>query len=462
MQDTAIEIDTDLIRRFDRPGPRYTSYPTADRFVEAYDAAAHAAWLGKREIGGFARPLSLYIHLPFCASLCYYCACNKIITKDHGRSAKYLQYLEKELDLVCSQLQGDRLITQMHWGGGSPTFLTHQEMSELMAMLRKRFNFAPDGEYAIEIDPRTVRAADIAQLAELGFNRMSLGVQDYDPAVQQAIHRIQPAPMTREVRKAARENGFKSVNFDLIYGLPKQSVESFSRTLDEVIAEAPDRIALYSYAHLPARFKSQRRIADHAIPDADTKLKIFVHALTTLTNAGYVYIGLDHFALPGDELAQALRSGRLHRNFQGYTTQSECDLLSLGISAISKIGPTYSQNVHDIDEYYDMLDQGHLPVVRGIELTRDDLARRAVIMGLMCQGELSMEAIEIAHLINFNEYFATELAQLAEFVEAGLLEIDQGWITVTPRGRFFVRGIAMVFDRYLQDGKARGKFSKLI
>jgi oxygen-independent coproporphyrinogen-3 oxidase len=462
MLDTAVDIDIDLIRSFDRPGPRYTSYPTADRFVEAYDGAAHAAWLEKRDIGGFARPLSLYVHIPFCTSLCYYCACNKVITKDHGRSAKYLRYLEKEARMLTGHLHGKRQITQLHWGGGTPTFLSHAEMTDLVAMLRANFDFAADGEYAIEIDPRTVDADTIALLARLGFNRMSLGVQDHDPAVQQAIHRIQPAAMTRATLEAARANGFTSINFDLIYGLPKQTVDSFARTLDEVIDTRPDRIALYSYAHLPARFKAQRRIADHAIPDADAKLKIFLLALRRLTEAGYVYVGLDHFALPGDELVQALRSGRLHRNFQGYTTQAECDLLSLGVSAISKIGPTYCQNVHTLDDYYDSLDHDRLPVVRGIELTPDDLVRRAVIMALMCQGELALEAIETAHLIDFREYFAAELAKLDEFAQAGLLEIDQGWINVTPRGRFFLRGICMVFDRYLQSQQARGRFSKII
>jgi oxygen-independent coproporphyrinogen-3 oxidase len=462
MLDTSAVIDVDLIRSFDRPGPRYTSYPTADRFVEAYDSTAHSDWLEKRAIGGFARPLSVYVHLPFCTSLCYYCACNKVITKDHGRSAKYLRYLEKEMHLLDRHLQGARQITQLHWGGGTPTFLSHAEMNDLMAMLRAHFDFAADGEYAIEIDPRTVDADTIALLARLGFNRMSLGVQDHDPAVQQAIHRIQPAAMTRAALEVARANGFTSINFDLIYGLPKQTVESFARTLDEVIDTRPDRIALYSYAHLPARFKPQRRIGDHTLPGADAKLKIFLLAVERLIGAGYVYIGLDHFALPGDELVQALQSGRLHRNFQGYTTQAECDLLSLGVSAISKIGPTYCQNVPLLDDYYDSLDQGRLPVVRGIELTRDDLVRRAVIMALMCQGELAVEAIETAHLINFHDYFSTEMPRLDEFAQAGLLEIEPGWITVTPRGRFFLRGICMVFDRYLRADHQRTRYSKIL
>jgi len=462
METATADIDFELIRAFDRPGPRYTSYPTADRFVEAHDGAAHAGWLERRSIGGFTRPLSLYVHLPFCASLCYYCACNKVITKDHGRSAKYLRYLAKELHLLTPHLHGSRQITQLHWGGGTPTFLSHAELAELMALLRDNFEFAADGEYSVEIDPRSVDGPTIELLARLGFNRISLGVQDHDPQVQQAIHRVQSAELTRQVLRQAREQGFGSVNFDLIYGLPQQTVESFARTLDEVIDCRPERVALYSYAHLPTRFKAQRRIGDYTLPDADTKLNIFLLALKRLTDAGYVYIGLDHFALPEDELAQALRSGRLHRNFQGYTTQAECDLLSLGVSAISKIGPSYSQNLHKLDEYYDSLDRGRLPVARGIELTPDDLVRRAVIMALMCQGELAMEAIETAHLISFRAYFAAELERLGEHIEAGLVEVDKGWITVTPRGRFFLRGICMVFDRYLQDAGAMTRFSKLI
>ena len=464
MQECAetIELDPGLIRRFDRNGPRYTSYPTADRFVEAYDGAAHAAWLERREIGGFARPLSLYVHLPFCASLCYYCACNKVITRDHGRSAKYLRYLEKELRLLLPHLRGSRQITQLHLGGGTPTFLSHEELRHLAAMLRAHFDFAPDGEYAIEIDPRTVDEATIALLAELGFNRMSLGVQDHDPAVQEAIHRIQPAALTHATLDAARRHGFGSVNFDLIYGLPRQSVASFDRTLDDVLDCRPERIALYSYAHLPARFKPQRRIADHIMPGAQQKLDIFMLAHRRLLDAGYVHVGMDHFALPEDELAQALHSGRLHRNFQGYTTQAECDLLALGVSAISKIGPAYSQNLHGLDDYYDSLDQGRLPVARGIESTPDDLARRAVIMALMCQGEVALEAIETAHLLDFRSYFAAELERLEEFEQAGLLEMEEGWLRVTPQGRYFLRGISMVFDAYLQNAQSRAQFSRLI
>jgi len=457
-----MEIDRDLIVRFDTSGPRYTSYPTADRFVEAFDASAYAAWLAKRNIGGISRPLSLYVHLPFCSSICYYCACNKVITRDHARSAKYLRYLGTEMALQVEHLSGDRRITQLHWGGGTPTFLSHDELSDLMGTLRAQFDFAPEGEYAIEVDPRTADAKTVELLARLGFNRMSLGIQDTSPAVQRAINRIQPVAMTREVLAAARAAGFSSVNFDLIYGLPRQDERTFSATLDEVIRESPERIALYSYAHLPARFKPQRRIADHDMPTGETKLNLFLLAVRRLLEAGYVYIGMDHFAKPDDELSIALRSGRLHRNFQGYTTQSECDLIALGVSSISKIGPVYAQNVRTLDDYYDSLDQGRLAVARGIELSADDLVRRAVIMGLMCQGFVSFESIEIAYLIDFREYFAAELGELASFEHAGLVEVTPSDITVTPRGRFFLRGIAMPFDRYLRADQARDRYSRMI
>lgn len=457
-----VEVDRDLIVRFDTLGPRYTSYPTADRFVEAFGQEAYAAWLAKRTIGGIARPLSLYVHLPFCASICYYCACNKVVTKDHARSAKYLRYLEKEVKLLTANLSGERRITQLHWGGGTPTFLSHDELRDLMRMLREHFDFAPDGEYAIEVDPRTADRATIDLLAELGFNRMSLGIQDVNPAVQQAINRIQPVETTRAALAYARAAGFQSVNFDMIYGLPRQTEESFGATLDEVISEMPERIALYSYAHLPSRFKPQRRIADHDMPSGELKLKLFLLALNRLLDAGYVYIGLDHFARPDDELAQALKTGRLHRNFQGYTTQAECDLIALGVSSISKIGPVYSQNVRTLDEYYDHLDQGRLPVVRGIELTADDLVRRGVIMALMCQGAVSFESINIAYLVDFRETFAPELAELGSFERAGLVKVTQHDITVTPKGRFFLRAICMLFDRYLQGERVRNRYSKII
>ena len=456
-------VDDLLIRRFDRSGPRYTSYPTADRFHTGFDARAHAIWLDRRDRIEPDKPLSLYVHLPFCASVCYYCACNKVITKDHSRSGRYLDYLEKEIRLQASYLPRSRRVTQLHLGGGTPTFLNGAELSRLMRMLRDAFDLATDGEYAIEIDPRTADPTMIALLADLGFNRMSIGVQDFDPQVQRAVHRVQPAEITMRTLDAARQCGFRSINMDLIYGLPCQTTEGFARTLDKVLEAAPDRVALYSYAHLPERFKPQRRIRTEDMPSAETRLEIMLMAINMMLDAGYHHIGMDHFARGDDELATALRHGTLHRNFQGYTTQAECDLLALGISSISMIGASFSQNVHTLDEYYACLDRGVLPIARGFELGSDDLVRRDVIMGLMCQGEVLMDAIGHAHGVAFQEYFAAELAELHEtFVSEAMVDMDRERIHITPKGRFFLRGIAMVFDRYFQQQAHPGRFSRLI
>ncbi|HET7764241.1 MAG TPA: oxygen-independent coproporphyrinogen III oxidase [Burkholderiales bacterium] len=455
-------VDPDLIRKYGGSGPRYTSYPTADRFVEAFNAEAYGHWLENRNVGGVVRPLALYVHLPFCDTICYYCACNKIITKDHGRSAKYLKHLGREIRLVARALGEDRAVAQMHWGGGSPTFLSEAELAELMGMIRSEFRLAPSGEYAIEVDPRKVGAAKIALLAQLGFNRLSLGVQDVDPEVQKAVHRIQSIDETRAVILAARENGFTSINVDLIYGLPKQSVESFSRTLDTVLECDPDRIALYSYAHLPAVFKPQRRIADADLPVPETKLAILTRSIERLQAAGYVYIGMDHFAKPGDDLAVAQRQGRLTRNFQGYSASGDSDIVALGVSAISKVGPVYAQNVKTLDEYYGRLEAGEIPVMRGIELTPDDLVRRAVIQALACHFAVSKEAVSIAHLIDFDSYFAVELGELKEMERESLVALDDEWITVTPHGRLLVRAVCAVFDRCLRSDRDRARYSKII
>ncbi len=458
-------FDPQIIRRFDVNGPRYTSYPTADRFVEAFGPDAAATWLGKRNIGGFSRPLSLYFHIPFCNTICYYCACNKIITKDHGRSAKYLKYLGKELALQSAALEGkdgEHEVIQLHWGGGTPTFLSHEEMRQLMAETRKHFRLLDGGEYSIEVDPRKVDTATVALLGELGFNRMSVGVQDFDEKVQVAVNRVQSEAETANVIEAARANGFKSVSIDLIYGLPHQSVMGFNRTLERVLAMDPDRLSIYNYAHLPGLFKPQRRIADADLPNPETRLQILALAIKKLTDAGYVFIGMDHFAKPDDELAVAQRQGRLHRNFQGYSTYADCDMLSFGISSISKVGPTYFQNAKTLDEYYDRLDAPLLPVVRGIELNADDILRRSIIQALMCHFELSIESIESAHLIDFHKYFAAELEDLREMERGGLLKIERDWITVLPPGRMLVRVISMAFDRYLRADRQRTRYSKVI
>ena len=409
-----------------------------------------------------ALPLSVYVHIPFCESLCYYCACNKIITKHHERAEPYLRYLSREIDLHTAQLGIGQPVSQVHLGGGTPTFFNDRQLAELMDMLRRNFTLAPGGEYSIEVDPRTVDAQRLSVLHGLGFNRLSFGVQDFDPEVQKAVHRIQPAEQVFALVEAARGIGFESINVDLIYGLPRQTPESFQRTLAQVNQLRPDRIALYAYAHLPERFKPQRRILQADLPAAAGKVSMLAASLDALMGAGYVYVGMDHFALPEDALAIAKRQGRLHRNFQGYSTQPDCDLIGLGVSAIGKVGATYSQNAKTLEEYCDYLDQGRLPVVRGLALSRDDVVRRAVIMALMCQGELQFESIELAHLIDFRSYFATELETLQTLQEQGLATVHSTGITVTEQGWFFIRAVAMVFDRYLQADRNRARFSRII
>jgi oxygen-independent coproporphyrinogen-3 oxidase len=457
-----LEVDLDLIRRLDRKGPRYTSYPTADRFVEAFDANAYRIWAGKRNIGGISRPLSIYVHVPFCNTVCFYCGCNKIVTKDVAKAATYLDYLFAEIRMQSELFREEPRVEQLHWGGGTPTYLSHAQMSGLMQCIRESFELTPDGEYSIEIDPRKVGDDTVALLRALGFNRMSLGVQDFDPDVQRAVNRIQSEEETERVLTAARREGFRSVSMDLIYGLPNQTVMSFNRTLEMVIAMKPDRIAIYNYAHLPTLFKPQRRIREEELPLPETKLQILGLAIRRLTEAGYVYIGMDHFARPEDELTAAQMQGRLHRNFQGYSTHADCDLIALGVSAIGKVGPTYSQNYRTLDEYYDALDRGELPIMRGIELSADDLARRAIIQSLMCHFELSTESIEIAYLLDFETYFRQELEDLKLYQAEGLIDIEPGWLGVTAKGRLLIRNLCMVFDRYLRAGEDRARYSKLI
>ena len=455
-------IDPVLIRKHDVSGPRYTSYPTADRFVGAFGEGTYQHWLARRNSEGTGQPLSVYVHLPFCSTLCFYCACNKVVTRDRGQAAKYVQTLEKEIALVGSLLEGDHGISQMHWGGGTPTFLAREEMRALSNAINGQFDRSADCECSIEVDPRSVEPGMMAYLAELGFNRVSVGVQDFDPAVQQAVHRIQPESVTRRVIEEARAAGFKSVSLDLIYGLPKQTLDSFNSTIDRVLALDPDRIALYSYAHLPHRFKPQRRIAAAELPSAETKLQILTLAIGRLTGAGYCYIGMDHFAKPGDDLAVAQRQGRLQRNFQGYSTRPECDMLGFGVSAIGRVGPTYSQNLKDLDGYYAALDGGHLPVAGGIVLTQDDLVRRAVIQVLACQFRLSIESIERAYGLDFRSYFAHELQELKRLEQDGLVELQPDGIVVTPKGRLLVRIVCMVFDRYLREGRQQASYSKVM
>ncbi|MDO9281791.1 MAG: oxygen-independent coproporphyrinogen III oxidase [Methylotenera sp.] len=458
----APELTPETLQKFDVSGPRYTSYPTADRFVEAFTEEAYKQTLAQRRVGGLTLPLSIYVHIPFCESLCFFCACNKIVTKHHERSAEYLRYLSREIDLHIEHLGAGQTISQLHLGGGSPTFFSDDELSELMAMIRRSFVLEANGEYSIEVDPRTVDENRLAHLASLGFNRLSFGVQDFDPEVQKAVHRIQPAEQVFSLVEAARRLKFDSVNVDLIYGLPKQTPESFTQTLNQIVELKPERIALYAYAHLPERFKPQRRIDSYELPAASAKIAMLSNAIKTFLDAGYVYVGMDHFALPTDALAIAKRQGRLHRNFQGYSTQPDCDLISLGVSAIGRVGPTYSQNAKTIEEYYDLLNQGRFPVVRGLALSRDDLVRRAVIMAIMCQGALQYESIELAYMIDFKSYFASELEALKELEGTGMVVLEDAGLQVTDFGWFFVRAIAMLFDRYLQTDRNRARFSKII
>ncbi len=458
----ALEVDLELIRKLDRNGPRYTSYPTADRFVETFNADSYRTWAAKRNIGGAQRPLSIYVHIPFCNTLCFYCGCNKVITKDKSKAAVYLEYLKKEIVMQSELFQGDPDVAQLHWGGGTPTFLSDEQMKDLMGTIRSHFRLVEEGEYSIEVDPRKVCAQTIELLGELGFNRISLGVQDFDPEVQKAVNRIQSEEETLSVIEAARRSGFKSVSIDLIYGLPKQNIIGFNRTLDRIIAADPDRLAIYNYAHLPTLFKPQRRINEDDLPSSDTKLQILSMAIKRMTNAGYVYIGMDHFAKPDDELAVAQRMGRLHRNFQGYSTHADCDLVALGITAIGKIGPTYSQNFRTLDEYYASLDHNVLPIMRGLELTADDLLRRDIIQALMCHFALSKEEFEVAYSIDFDSYFEQELAELKTYQDYGLVKLENGRITVTPKGRMLIRNVGMIFDKYLRINQERKMFSKLI
>ena len=451
----------ELLKKFDINGPRYTSYPSADRFDNEF---AEADYLGALErVAKADEPLSLYFHLPFCPNICYYCGCNKIITKDHGRSAKYIKYVAKEMAMVTAAMGAQKKIpvTQLHWGGGTPTFLSHEEMTELMFYTREHFDLLPGGEYSIEIDPRRVTEADIKLLSELGFNRISLGVQDFNLAVQEAVHRVQTVEETRAVIDWSRKYGFKSRSVDLIYGLPKQTPETFKETVDLVLGMSPDRLSVYNYAHLPHIFKPQRRISEAELPPAADKLNILSNTIERLGEAGYVFIGMDHFAKPDDELAIAQREGKLYRNFQGYSTHSDCDLVGMGITSIGRVGDAYSQNVKDLESYQQLLSQDKLPVFKGVELDADDKLRGAVITHLICNFELDFLAIETAYGIHFGDYFAKELDALKDMQTDGLLTVSTTGIQVLSAGRLLIRNICMVFDKYLAQ-KQQQQFSKVI
>ncbi|RCS59659.1 oxygen-independent coproporphyrinogen III oxidase [Parvibium lacunae] len=451
----AVDFDLATLQRLSTNGPRYTSYPTADRFASDFTEKDYILATRERRERGLRAPLSLYIHIPFCESVCYYCACNKVVTKDRRKANHYLNYLEQEIALHARHYDGQDIVSQLHWGGGTPTYLEPAQLHRLMQSLRESFQFASDelGEYSIEIDPRTVNASTLSALRSMGFNRVSLGVQDIDPKVQQAINRIQPIAQTLDVMGMVQRLGFRSTSIDLIYGLPHQSVSSFRQTIDTIIAARPSRIALYHYAHLPSRFKPQRRIDELALPSSAEKLLILQLAIEQLAAAGYAYIGMDHFALPTDELAIAQRQGRLHRNFQGYSTHAQADLIGIGVSAIGAMGRSYLQNARDLETYYALLDNKQLPIQRGLHMTMDDRIRRTVIQSLMCHFELCKSAVEEIYPIDFDAYFQSELIALKPFIADGLIQHEGDWLSVTPKGRLVVRNVAMVFDAYLRQGQ---------
>ncbi len=449
-----------LIAKYDKAGPRYTSYPTAVQFtdqfgVEDYIKAAKAS--NERN-----NPLSLYFHVPFCATICYYCACNKIITNNRRRSEPYLERLFKEIEMQGALFSNRAPVKQLHWGGGTPTFLNHDEMRALMDKTREHFNLLPndEGEYSIEVDPREANAETVKFLRSIGFNRLSMGVQDFDEKVQVAVNRIQPKEITLETLHAARDCGFNSISLDLIYGLPLQTVETFSRTLDEVIELSPDRLSVFNYAHMPHLFKTQRQMRDEDMPTPEEKLAILKLVIERLTDAGYIYIGMDHFAKPTDQLAIAQKEGNLYRNFQGYSTHSDCDLVGMGISSISQIGDIYCQNQKDMPEYEAAIDAGNLATMRGVKLTEDDFIRRHAISEIMCNLKLDLDQVSKTLNIDAREYFKEDLPALDAMQEDGLITIKDGIYYVEEPGRLLIRNIGMVFDEYLK--KNDNRFSRVI
>jgi oxygen-independent coproporphyrinogen-3 oxidase len=455
-------FDLDLISKYDQSGPRYTSYPTAVQFHEGFDEEAYKRVLSESNAGG--SPLSLYFHIPFCDTVCFYCACNKVATKDRSLASAYLQRVYRELQMQSALVDSSRVVTQLHWGGGTPTFISHDEMRELMGQTRRNFTLLDDdsGEYSIEIDPREAKGDTVKLLRELGFNRMSLGVQDFDERVQKSVNRIQTKQETLSVLQAARDEGFRSMSIDLIYGLPFQSVASFASTLDQILEVDPDRLSVFNYAHLPERFKPQRRINAEQLPPPQEKLDILQMTIDKLSAAGYVYIGMDHFAKPEDELVKAQQDGTLYRNFQGYSTHADCDLIGLGTTSIGMVGSSYAQNMRSLDEYYQRIDNGRLPVFKGIELTRDDEIRRDVITRLICHFTLQVPDFESRWGIDFRQYFSNELGKLEAMQEDGLVEVGEQSIQVKPKGRLLIRNICMQFDAYLNTQASKGSFSKVI
>jgi oxygen-independent coproporphyrinogen-3 oxidase len=458
-------FDAELLRRYDRPGPRYTSYPTAPQFSPAFGETEFVEAVRTSNGDPIPRRLSLYAHVPFCFSPCFYCGCNRVITRDHSRAETYLLRLVREVAMVAPLFDRDRDVIQLHLGGGTPNFLSAGQLGELMESLSRHFHFSnsKNRDFSIELDPRCVNAGDIEALAFMGFNRASLGVQDFDPAVQEAVNRVQSVEETLAVIEACRRFNFRSVNVDLIYGLPGQNKVGFGRTLDTVISARPDRLAIYGYAHLPQMFRGQRQIDEALLPSPEDKLGLLQLAIDKLSGAGYRYIGMDHFALPEDELSLAQENGSLHRNFMGYTTHAESDLIGLGVSAISHIGDTYSQNPRDLPSWEMAIDGGRLPVWRGMQMNTDDVLRADLIQQLMCRGEIDIQALESRHGIHFLEYFHEDLLRLSDLAADGLVETTETRITASSRGRLLLRIIAACFDHYLHlPAAAPGQFSKAI
>ena len=461
------DFDPGLIARYDIAGPRYTSYPTAPQFQRSFGETEFRAAAFASNAGPAPRPLSVYVHVPFCFNPCFYCGCTRIITRDKSKAGIYLDYLEREIAMVAPLFDRSRPVEQLHFGGGTPNFLAEAEMAGLLESLARQFRFSDEAEreFGVELDPRACDADYVRMLARHGFNRISVGIQDFDPAVQQAVNRIQSVEQTRAVIEAARSSGVRSVSVDLIYGLPKQTPEAFARTLDTVIALAPDRVACYAYAHLPERFKAQRQIEAADLPVPATRLVLLGLTVDKLMAAGYCYVGMDHFALPGDDLVQAQRAGRLQRNFQGYSTHGGCDLIGLGMSAISHVGDTFSQNAPELQKYYAAIGAGRLPIIRGLTLSADDLVRADAIQQLMCHGTLDVPAFEARHALDAAAYFADTYRKLAGLERDGLVVVTPQRIDVTPRGRFLLRNIAMCFDAYL-GAKAPGgvevRYSKAV
>ena len=459
-------FDPQLLQRYDVPGPRYTSYPTAPQFSAGFGEAQLREVAAASNGDPIPRPISLYLHIPFCTSPCFYCGCNRIITRDKTRGEAYLTRLYREIALASSMFDRDREVEQVHFGGGTPNFLDPEQITEVVDVLRRHFSFARGSKMdcSIELDPRFITPAEVGQLGQAGFNRASLGVQDFDPVVQEAVNRIQGVEQTLGIIQACREHGFRSVNVDLIYGLPKQTLEGFARTLDITLEARPDRLAIYGYAHLPNLFKPQHRIHAEDLPSPEAKLDLLRLAIDKLGQAGYEYIGMDHFALPGDELARAQREGGLHRNFMGYTTHAESDLVGLGVSAISHIGASFSQNPRDLPSWEMAIDAGRLPVWRGMYMDEDDVIRADLIQALMCHGALDLRAFEQRHMIDFGAYFSESLARLKPLQDDGLVELDEGGLRATSRGRLLLRIIAMCFDRYLTPAadSAQPRYSRTV